>query len=229
MNATSQMAGGQQSVSKMRVPAFSTPSPQGARWFRLSTINRQLLTFFSLSPRFVKFCLVGGSGVFVDMGVLFLLADPRMLGLNIALSKICAAEIALINNFIWNELWTFRSSSLCPSNGSSLAGAGEGGSAHAELGEGRVAENIPKESAGGEVASLSGVRRSTLDPRRSLACRFLLFNAICGMGIGLAVFLLHLFRSSLGLNLYLANLLAIVLVTFWNFALNARLNWQIKQ
>jgi putative flippase GtrA len=58
--------------------------------------------------QFVKFCLVGGIGVFVDMAVLYLLADPRTLALNIAFSKVCAAEVALINNFLWNEFWTFR-------------------------------------------------------------------------------------------------------------------------
>jgi len=59
-------------------------------------------------PQFVKFCLVGGSGVFVDMGVLFLLADPRCLGLNATLSKVCSAETAMASNFVWNEVWTFR-------------------------------------------------------------------------------------------------------------------------
>ncbi len=55
-----------------------------------------------------KFCIVGGSGVFVDMLIIFLLADPRCLGLNLILSKLVAAEVALINNFAWNEMWTFR-------------------------------------------------------------------------------------------------------------------------
>src|SRR5580765_4676472 len=49
--------------------------------------------------QFVKFAMVGGSGLFVDMGVLYFLADPRALGLNVSLSKICAAEAAMINNF----------------------------------------------------------------------------------------------------------------------------------
>jgi dolichol-phosphate mannosyltransferase len=58
--------------------------------------------------QFFRFCLVGSSGVVVDMGVLFLLADPRVLGWNLIASKVCAAEIALLNNFAWNELWTFK-------------------------------------------------------------------------------------------------------------------------
>jgi dolichol-phosphate mannosyltransferase len=68
--------------------------------------------------QFGKFCLVGGSGTLVDMGVLYVLADPKMLAFNLALGKVCAAEIALINNFLWNEFWTFRSpNNLSPSDG----------------------------------------------------------------------------------------------------------------
>lgn len=52
------------------------------------------------------------------------------------------------------------------------------------------------------------------------------FHAICGAGIVLAAVLLHFFHLRLGLNLYLANAVAIVLVTLWNFGLNARLNWR---
>jgi dolichol-phosphate mannosyltransferase len=58
--------------------------------------------------QFTKFCLVGGSGLLVDMGILYLLADPAMLGWNVTLSKVLAAEAALTSNFTWNELWTFR-------------------------------------------------------------------------------------------------------------------------
>ncbi|WCJ61126.1 GtrA family protein [Fontisphaera persica] len=130
--------------------------------------------------RFAKFCVVGGSGVLVDMGMLFLLADPRCLGMGVTISKIIAAETALANNFLWNELWTFR-----------------------------PAEGSPPGHRGW--------------PRR-----FLLFNLICGAGIGLAVLLLHAFHSWLGWNLYLANLLTIILVTAWNYAMNVRLNWRFK-
>ena len=65
------------------------------------------LVFAERVAQFIKFCIVGGSGLFVDMAVLYLLADPGRLGLGIALSKICAAQAAMINNFIWNEVWTF--------------------------------------------------------------------------------------------------------------------------
>lgn len=142
--------------------------------------------------QFIKFCLVGGSGLVMDMTFLLVLADPRFLALNITLSKICAAELALVNNFILNELWTFRRRSL-PCAGFLWP-------------QGRL-----------------GIRKL---PWADLLRRFLLFNAICGVGIGMAVLLLHVFHTWLGWNLYVANFSAIILVTFWNFGVNARLNWR---
>jgi len=59
-----------------------------------------------------RFCVVGLSGVVIDMSLLYLLSDPRMLGWGLTRSKILAAEAALLNNFIWNDLWTFRSISM---------------------------------------------------------------------------------------------------------------------
>jgi dolichol-phosphate mannosyltransferase len=57
--------------------------------------------------RFLRFALVGLSGVIVDMGLLFLLSDPTMLGWGLTRSKLIAAEAAIINNFLWNDAWTF--------------------------------------------------------------------------------------------------------------------------
>jgi putative flippase GtrA len=186
MNVASQLhvrsSVGETSSTSPQIPRSRSAGGTGwVRWFwlRLSTFITRHST---LLTRFIKFCLVGGSGVFVDMGVLFLLADPRTLGLNITSSKICAAEIALINNFIWNELWTFRASI--------------------------------------RLKSEIGNRKS------QIFRRFLVFNAICGIGIGLSVLLLHLFHTWRGWNLYLSNLLAILLVTCWNFGLNCTLNWR---
>jgi dolichol-phosphate mannosyltransferase len=141
-----------------------------------------LLFVKALPPRviqFVKFCTVGGTGVLVDMTVLFLLADLETLALNITLSKVLAAELAMLNNFVWNEVWTF--------------------------------------------SAMQGV-----DNHKGWFQRFLRFNAICGVGIFLAVILLHFFYA-LGLNLYLSNLAAIVLVTCWNFGINARFNWRLSR
>jgi dolichol-phosphate mannosyltransferase len=58
--------------------------------------------------RFLRFCLVGLTGVVVDMVILYLLSDPSQLGLGLTRSKAVAAEVAIINNFLWNDVWTFR-------------------------------------------------------------------------------------------------------------------------
>jgi dolichol-phosphate mannosyltransferase len=47
-------------------------------------------------------------GTLVDMLLLWVLAEPRFLGLPVLPSKVIAAEVALINNFVLNEIWTFR-------------------------------------------------------------------------------------------------------------------------
>jgi len=57
--------------------------------------------------RFLRFALVGLSGVFVDMAMLYLLSDPSTLALPLTRSKIIAGEIAIFNNFLWNDAWTF--------------------------------------------------------------------------------------------------------------------------
>src|SRR5262249_26032149 len=49
--------------------------------------------------RFLRFALVGLSGVFVDMGMLYLLSDPGTLGWGLTRSKVLAAGTAMFNNF----------------------------------------------------------------------------------------------------------------------------------
>ncbi|HTL88346.1 MAG TPA: glycosyltransferase family 2 protein [Leptolyngbya sp.] len=55
--------------------------------------------------RFLRFGLVGFSGVFVDLAAFYLLRSQFDLG--IARSTMLSAELAVINNFFWNDLWTF--------------------------------------------------------------------------------------------------------------------------
>ncbi|MEM6599248.1 MAG: glycosyltransferase [Cyanobacteria bacterium P01_D01_bin.36] len=57
------------------------------------------------TKRFYRYGLVGLSGVFVDMAILYLLFDG--VGLGLTTSKIIAAEVAIISNFLWNDVWTF--------------------------------------------------------------------------------------------------------------------------
>jgi dolichol-phosphate mannosyltransferase len=130
--------------------------------------------------QFSKFCLVGGSGVVVDMTLLHFLAHPEWGSLNVMLAKTLAAETALLNNFLWNEFWTFR-----------------------RFGQGQA-------------------------PSGRLH-RLVRFHAICGFGIFAAVLLLHLFHIRLAINLYIANGLVILLVTLWNFWMNAAFNWRCSK
>ncbi|MBD2132204.1 glycosyltransferase [Sphaerospermopsis sp. FACHB-1094] len=62
--------------------------------------------------KFIRFGLVGLSGVFVDMAVLYLLSDASTLALPLTRSKIIAGEIAIFNNFLWNDAWTFADVSI---------------------------------------------------------------------------------------------------------------------
>ena len=129
--------------------------------------------------RFLRFGLVGLSGVFIDMAMLYLLSDPTALGWGLTRSKIIASEVAVINNFLWNDRWTF-----------------------------------------GDIASRQTGWRKRLK-------RFLKFNLICLVGIALNVMLLNLLFNHLGLNRYLSNLIAIAVVTLWNFWLNLKLSWRV--
>lgn len=131
--------------------------------------------------RFIRFGLVGLSGVFVDMTVFYLLSDPTTLGWGLTRSKILAAEVAIINNFLWNDRWTF-----------------------------------------GDLSS----QQKGWSKRFK---RFLKFNAICLAGLVLNVLLLNLLYNAFGINRYLANLIAIALVTLWNFWVNLKLSWRITE
>ncbi len=65
-----------------------------------------------LVPAFSRFLMVGLSGTLVNLGVLWLLAEniamPRLIAV------IIATEISIINNFVWNDCWTFKSNSDLP-------------------------------------------------------------------------------------------------------------------
>ena len=137
---------------------------------------------FSLWPveRFLRFGVVGFSGVFVDMAMLYLLHDG-IFNFPLTRSKIIAAEVAIINNFLWNDYWTF-----------------------------------------GDISTRQRGQRKRLK-------RFLKFNLICLTGLILNVGLLNLLYNLLGINEYLANLIAIGLVTFWNFWINLKLSWRVTE
>ncbi len=56
--------------------------------------------------RFVKFCTVGMSGTVVDFGILTALKE--LAHMPTLPANIISFSTAMVNNFIWNYLWTFR-------------------------------------------------------------------------------------------------------------------------
>ncbi len=60
-----------------------------------------------LLERFVKFCVVGGSGVVVDFGITYIAKEWLRLNKYVAnsLGFICAAT----SNYVLNRMWTFSS------------------------------------------------------------------------------------------------------------------------
>lgn len=58
-----------------------------------------------IPARFVKFCVVGLSGMVVNMFVLLVLAD--MLGMHTNIAAAISIEISIVTNFLLNDRWTF--------------------------------------------------------------------------------------------------------------------------
>ena len=133
---------------------------------------------FSLGPiaRFFRFGLVGFSGVFVDLGIFYVL---RSQDVGLTSSAAISGELAIINNFLWNDFWTF-----------------------------------------GDIASRQPGKRQRLK-------RLMKFNIVCLLGLVLNVSIVNFFFNILGINEYIAKLLAIAAVTVWNFWLNLKLSWRV--
>ena len=60
--------------------------------------------------RFIRFAIVGGSGVLINMLALWLLHD--LVGLGLTRSSIAATSLAIMNNFLLNNHWTFKATSI---------------------------------------------------------------------------------------------------------------------
>jgi len=70
---------------------------------------RKLFTLFKLSgewKRVLQFSIVGISGLIVNETLLWALTEIG--GLYYLFSSIVSTESAILNNFVWNELWTFH-------------------------------------------------------------------------------------------------------------------------
>ncbi len=57
-----------------------------------------------VSSRFIKYCVVGASGVVVNLCAFWLF---RKVGVHINLSSALAIELSIISNFLLNNSWTF--------------------------------------------------------------------------------------------------------------------------
>jgi len=58
-------------------------------------------------PRPIMFCIVGGTGVLVNTGVLYICKEYA--GFPLLLSSVVAIGVAMLWNFYWNDIWTFSS------------------------------------------------------------------------------------------------------------------------
>ncbi len=62
--------------------------------------------------QFIKFCVVGGSGVLVDFGVTYVCKE--WIRLNKYLANSLGFAIAATSNYLLNRLWTFHSHNNIP-------------------------------------------------------------------------------------------------------------------
>jgi len=99
----------------VEVPYIFNGRKQGGSKFGFKQVLKFLKHLGQLSwetgqlERFVRFCTVGFSGIFVNEGALQLFTEVG--GLYYVHSSCLAVELAIMSNFILNEIWTFRDQS----------------------------------------------------------------------------------------------------------------------
>ena len=114
--------------------------------------------------KFIKYCVVGFSGVIVDFAITWLLKEK--IHVNKYIANTCGFVSAATSNYILNRIWTFES------------------------------ENP------------------------QIAHEFFSFFAISLAGLGLNNLILWLCADKMKLNFYFSKLIAIGIVTVWNFGMN---------
>jgi putative flippase GtrA len=115
--------------------------------------------------KFVKFCLVGLSGVIVDFGITFFCKE--ILRIQKYISNAFGFCIAATSNYILNRIWTFQSD----------------------------------------------------NPNITLEFTRFFFISLIGLGINLLI--IWAMAGKLKVNFYLSKLVATIIVTLWNFLINA--------
>ena len=114
--------------------------------------------------KFLKFCVVGASGMIIDFGTTWLLKEK--VRLNKYVSNSAGFILAATSNYILNRLWTFRSG----------------------------------------------------DPH--IIIQYSSFIGISLIGLGINNFIIYFFHGRMRYNFYLSKLIAVLVVTIWNFAMN---------
>ena len=117
-----------------------------------------------LIQKFIKFCVVGFSGMVIDFGTTWLLKEKVKVNKYIANST--GFVLAATSNYIWNRFWTFQS------------------------------ENS------------------------HVVTEYFSFIIISLIGLAINNFLIYLLSDKMKFNFYLSKLIAIGVVTIWNFVLN---------
>lgn len=114
--------------------------------------------------RFIRFGIVGASGMVVDFGITWLCKEK--LRWNKYISNSLGFVTAATNNYIWNRLWTFQSQS------------------------------------------------------QAVAREYISFVLIAVVGLGLNNLVIYLLHERFHWNFYFSKLIAIGVVTTWNFTMN---------
>jgi len=114
--------------------------------------------------KFLKFCVVGFSGMIIDFSTTWFLKEKVRINKYIANSS--GFILAATSNYIWNRVWTFHS------------------------------EN------------------------RYVVTEYFSFILISLAGLAINNFIIFLLNDKLRLNFYLSKLIAIGVVTVWNFLMN---------
>lgn len=114
--------------------------------------------------KFIKFCVIGFSGMIIDFGTTWLLKEKARINKYIANST--GFILAATSNYIWNRILTFHS-------GNHL-----------------------------------------------IVIEYLSFFLISLAGLGINNFIIFILNDRLKLNFYVSKLVAVVVVTCWNFSMN---------
>ncbi|MDR2887111.1 MAG: GtrA family protein [Bacteroidales bacterium] len=115
--------------------------------------------------KFIKFCIVGASGMLVDFGVTYILKERHRVNRYVA--NAAGFMLAASSNFVLNRMWTFQST----------------------------------------------------DPH--FAAQYFHFIVISVIGLAINSLVIFTVHGRLKKNFYVSKLLAIAVVTLWNFGMNS--------